>query len=120
MEGAHSTNLHSYDSVDEKEHHDEKSDVRKSLERFDKRPQQGPNALASAQQFDETHHAKEPEEVDGNNVGARLKNIRQIHSRFFWINRGKMSILLFLSQNQIRVNLFLILVNHQRPNAYKQ
>jgi hypothetical protein len=65
--------LHADDSVDEKEHDNEQGDVWQGLERFDKRPKQRSDAFASAQQLHQSHHTKQAEEVDGNEVCARLK-----------------------------------------------
>ena len=75
--------LHADDSVDEKEHDNEQGDVWQGLERFDKRPKQRSDAFASAQQLHQSHHTKQAEEVDGNEVCARLKEGNQISNIVF-------------------------------------
>lgn len=65
--------LHANDSVDEKEHDNEQGDVWQGLERLDERPKQRSDAFASAQQLHQSHHTKQAEEVDGNEVCARLQ-----------------------------------------------
>ena len=42
------------------------------MEGFDEGPEEGPDALALAQQLDQPHHTEQTEEVDGNHVAARL------------------------------------------------
>lgn len=61
---AFETHLHADDGVNEKQHDDQQRYVRQCLERFDERPQQRSNALAATQQLDQTHYAKQPEEVN--------------------------------------------------------
>lgn len=66
--------LHAYHSVNEKEHYNEKGDIGQSLKGLDKRPQKCPDAFSPAQQLDQSHYAKQPEEIDGNDAGgARLQ-----------------------------------------------
>lgn len=48
---------------------------RAGLERFDKRPQKGSYTFASAQQFDQSHHSKQAEKIDGDDGGAGI-NLR--------------------------------------------
>jgi len=43
------------------------------LEGLYESPKQCSNALASAQQFDQSHHTEESEKVDGNDIRTGLK-----------------------------------------------
>ena len=66
-------NLHSDDAVDEEDETDEDGDPGQSLEGFDEGPEKGSDALALAQQFDQSHDTEETEEVDGDHVSAGLE-----------------------------------------------
>lgn len=46
------TCLHSNDGVNEEQHGNEKTNVRKSFETLDKSPEQNPNRVALTQEFD--------------------------------------------------------------------
>lgn len=59
-----SENLHSDNSVNKEEHDDQQSDVRQRLETFDESPEKRSNTLASTEQFHQTHHTEQAEEVN--------------------------------------------------------
>lgn len=55
--------LHPNNSIDEEQHKDQQGNVRQRLEGLDKRPEQGPDAFTSGQQFHQPHHTEEAEEI---------------------------------------------------------
>lgn len=68
------TDLHANDSIDEEDESDEDGDPWQRLEGLDEGPEEGADALALAEQLDETHDAEEAEKVDGNHVPAGLQS----------------------------------------------
>jgi len=64
--------LHADDAVDEEDESYEDGYPGQGLEGFDEGPEEGPDALALAQQLDQPHHTEQTEEVDGNHVATRV------------------------------------------------
>ena len=56
-------NLHADDGVDEEEHGDEQADVRQSLEGLNEGPQENPDGVTLAEQFDETSCSEQLQET---------------------------------------------------------
>ena len=71
-QGMKYTDLHADDAVDEEDESYEDGYPGQGLEGFDEGPEEGPDALALAQQLDQPHHTEQTEEVDGNHVATRL------------------------------------------------
>ena len=67
-----SENLHANHAVDEEDQANENGNPRQGLEGFDESPQQGPDAFAFTEQFDQPHDTEQTEEVDRYHVPTRL------------------------------------------------
>lgn len=64
--------LHAYNPIDEEEEKDEQRNVWQCLETLYEGPEESADALSFGQQLDQTHHTEQTEEVDGEEIRARL------------------------------------------------
>lgn len=66
------THLHAYNPINEEEEKNEQCNIWQCLETLYESPEKSANALSFGQQLDEAHHTEQTEEVDGEEIRARL------------------------------------------------
>lgn len=64
--------LHAHNSIDEEKEEDEQCNIWQCLETLYEGPEESADALSFGQQLDQTHDTKQTEEVDGEEIRARL------------------------------------------------
>lgn len=64
--------LHANNPIDEEEEKDEQRNVWQRLETLYEGPEESADTLSFGQQLDQTHHTEQTEEVDGEEIRARL------------------------------------------------